>query len=231
MKTLGLIGGMSHESTAVYYKIINEEVKKKAGGLNSAEIVLWSFNFARIEKMQASGDWEVATAEMVSAARKLEQAGADCIVICTNTMHKTAESVQNNISIPLLHIADATAKEIKRKNVKKPLLTGTAFTMEQDFYLGVLRNKHGIDAVVPEKESRDKIHKIIYEELCKGIVSDNSKHQMLNIIEECKNLSGIDGVILGCTEIGLLISPEDSDLPIFDTAEIHAKAAADFAFS
>ena len=225
---IGLIGGMSWESTVVYYQLLNRLTRQRLGGLHSARLLLWSFDFAEIEAYQAAGDWAAATNCMLDAARSLEKGGAECIVICTNTMHKMADEVQQAVAIPLIHIADATAGAIKDAGVQKPLLLGTRFTMEQDFYKGHLEKNHGISVLVPGKEERTTIHDIIYEELCQGEIKPASKQRYLDIVSNAVS-AGADGVIFGCTEVGLLITQDDLDLPAFDTTELHAVAALDFA--
>ncbi len=228
MKTIGLIGGMSWESTAIYYRLLNQMARERLGGLHSAQLLLWSFDFAEIETLQAAGDWAAATEAMVAAARRLERGGADCIVICTNTMHKMAGDVQAAVDIPLIHIGDATAAAVKAAGARKPLLLATRYTMEQDFYKGYLRDRHGIKVTVPDAAGRTVVHDIIYNELCRGVVKPESKRAYLDVIARA---DGIDGVIFGCTEVGLLLSPEDLDLPAFDTTPLHARAALDFALS
>lgn len=230
MKTIGLIGGMSWESTAVYYQYINDAVKERLGGLHSAKSIVWSFDFHDIETLQANGDWEAATQEMISAAQSLERAGAECLIICTNTMHKIAGEVQSACTIPLIHIADATAASIKKSPSTQPLLLGTRYTMEQDFYQGRLQTRHAIDVAIPDDAQREVIHTVIYDELCQGIISHESQEAYLDVIQ-ANTAHGIDGVIFGCTEIGLLLKPEQLDLPVFDTTYIHALAAVDFALS
>jgi len=228
MKTIGLLGGMSWESTAVYYRFLNSMARERLGGLHSAKCLVWSFDFAEVEAVQADGDWGRATDLMVEAARNLERGGAECLLICTGTMQKMAAEVQEAIAIPLLHIADSIAPAVKTAGCKTPLLLATAYTMEQDFYKGHLREKHGIDVRVPEEEDRAEIHRIIYEELCRGEVWPDSKETFLEVVKK-EALEGADGVILGCTEIGLLVKPEDFGVPAFDTTVLHAKAALDFA--
>ena len=230
MKTIGLIGGMSWESTSTYYSLLNRMARERLGGLHSAKLLLWSFDFAEIEALQAHGDWDGASAAMIKAAQKVEKAGADCLIICTNTMHKMALQVQESIGIPLLHIADATAAAIRSSGSVRPLLLATRYTMEQDFYLGRLADC-GVNAIVPDSAGRDEVHKIIYEELCQGIIKKTSKQAYLDIVEKCRQTKGIDSIIFGCTEVGLLISRQDFDLPCFDTTEIHASVAMDFALS
>jgi len=228
MKTIGLIGGMSWESTVTYYQLLNRLARERLGGLHSAELLLWSFDFAEIEALQAAGDWEAATARMVAAARAVERGGADCLLICTNTMHKMAEAVQTAVDIPLLHIADATAAAVKAAGVTAPLLLATRYTMEQDFYKGRLKDKHGIAVRVPDAAGRGIVHDVIYDELCQGIVSPDSKRKYLEVVAQAR-AEGADGVIFGCTEVGLLVTPEDFDVPAFDTTALHARAALEFA--
>lgn len=230
MKTLGLIGGMSWESTAIYYRHLNEIARDRLGGLHSAKLLLWSFDFAEVAARQHAGDWDGASAMMTEAARRLEDGGAEALVICTNTMHKLAEAVEASVGIPLVHIADATAARLKAAGVRRPALLATRFTMEEDFYMGRLRNRHGIDAVVPDERGRGLVHRIIYEELCRGVTNPESKAAYLGEIEHLRR-AGADGVILGCTEITMLIGAEDTDLPVFDTTRIHAEAAMDFALA
>ncbi len=230
MKTIGLIGGMSWESTVVYYRLLNELARERLGGLHSAELILWSFDFAEIEALQAAGDWAAATRRMVEAARRVEQAGAQCLLICTNTMHKMAPEVEAAVEIPLIHIADATAGAIRRSRAERPLLLATAYTMEQDFYKGRLKEAHGIQALVPDAAGRKTVHDIIYEELCRGVIRPESKARYLEVVAENRR-KGADSIIFGCTEVGLLIAPEDFDIPAFDTTRIHAEAALDFALS
>jgi len=228
VKAIGLIGGMSWESTVVYYQLLNRLARQRLGGLHSAKLLLWSFDFAEIEAHQAAGDWEAATDCMVDAARSLEKGGAECIVICTNTMHKMAGEVQDAVKIPLIHIADATATAIKGAGVQRPLLLGTRFTMEQDFYKGHLKNQHDISVLIPDDAERTSVHDIIYQELCQGEIKPASRQRYLDIVRNAAD-AGADGVIFGCTEVGLLIGQEDLQLPAFDTTELHAIAALDFA--
>jgi aspartate racemase len=227
MKVIGLIGGMSWESTAEYYRIINETVKDRLGGLHSAKILLYSLNFAEIEKLQREGKWIEATELMCDAARRVESGGADCLLICTNTMHKMASEVEQAVKIPLLHIADATAREIKKKKIQRVVLLGTKFTMEEDFYKGRLAEKYLLKVIIPSEEDRNIINQIIYHELCLGKVKEESKKQFRRIIEQLTE-EGAGGVILGCTEIPLLIKQQDSPVELFDTTAIHARAAVDF---
>ncbi|MBG6172426.1 aspartate racemase [Labrenzia sp. EL_208] len=228
MKTIGLLGGMSWESTVTYYQFLNRMAREKLGGLHSAQCLIWSFDFAEIEAAQASGDWDRATDMMVNAARQLERGGADCLVICTNTMHKMAGDVEASVNTPLLHIADATAPSITENGCKTPLLLATGYTMEQDFYKGHLKDIHGIDVRVPDADDRTEIHRIIYEELCKGEIWADSKQTLLEIVAK-EHEAGADGVIFGCTEIGLLVSADDFSIPSFDTTALHARAALKFA--
>lgn len=228
MKTIGLIGGMSWESTIEYYRIINELVSKRLGGLNSGKILLYSVNFQEIADLQHENKWDELTEIMIDIAQKLEKAGADVVLICTNTMHKMADEVQKSINIPLLNIIDVTAEKIKEMGLKKVGLLGTKFTMEDDFYKGRLKRKHGIDVLIPDEEGRQIVHDVIYNELCKGRIKEFSKEKFKRIIADLAS-KGAEGVILGCTEIPLLIKQEDCDIPIFDTTMIHAEAAVNFA--
>jgi len=228
MKTIGLIGGMSWESTLEYYRIMNEVINGKLGRLHSAKCIIYSFDFEEIEKLQCERKWKELAEIMIDAAQKLEKAGVDFIVICTNTMHKVADDVQKNINIPLLHIVDVTAEKIKEKGLKKVGLLGTKFTMEEGFYRERLKEKHGIDVVIPEEREREFVHRVIYDELCLGIVKHESKEEFRRIIENLV-CNGAEGIVLGCTEIPLLVGQEDADVPIFDTTTIHAEAAIKFA--
>ena len=227
MKTIGLIGGMSWESSLEYYRIINEQIKEKLGGLHSAKSLMYSVDFEEIEKLQHQGNWKEATKLMIDAAKRLEKGGADFVVICTNTMHKMADDVQNNIKIPLLHIADATAEKIKSKGLKKIGLLGTKFTMEEDFYKGRLIKKYGLDVLIPDAKERQIVHDVIYHELCLGKINQSSKDQFIKII---KNLvdNGAEAVILGCTEIPLLVQQKDVKVLLFDTTRIHAEGAFEY---
>lgn len=225
MKTIGLIGGMSWESTVSYYQIINETIKKKLGGLHSAKILLYSVDFSEIEECQAKGEWDRSAEILSKAAENLEHAGADFIVICTNTMHKVAPQIQERIRIPILHIADATAEVLIHAGIKTVALLGTKYTMTQNFYKEKLLSK-GLSVVIPDEEEVEQVNRIIYEELCLGIISSASRERYTQIIEQLK-AKGAEGVILGCTEIGLLISQKDSVLPVYDTTEIHAQKAAE----
>jgi len=228
MKTIGLIGGMSWESSQEYYRIINETARERLGGLHSARSLMFSFDFAEIEELQAAGEWDEATRRMVAAAQSLEKGGADFLLICTNTMHKMAKEVQDGVEIPLLHIADPTGQVIKAQGIAKIALLGTKYTMEQDFYKGRLQSEFGLEVVVPDEADRQTVHDVIYDELCLGVVKDESKQKYQQIIKRLKT-QGAEGVILGCTEITLLIQQPDTDLPVFDTTRIHAEAAVDLA--
>lgn len=229
-RVLGLIGGMSWESSAEYYRLINEGVRDRLGGLRSARILMWSFDFAEIEALQHAGRWDDATALLVEAARRLERGGAECLVICTNTMHRMADAVQAAVGVPLLHIADPTAARIRAAGLRRIGLLGTAFTMEQDFYRGRLEAQHGLEVLVPEAEDRSVVHRIIYEELVQGRVEPASREAYRAVIARLIE-RGAEAVILGCTEIMLLVRPEDSAVPLFDTTAIHAEAAVEFAVS
>ena len=227
MKTLGLIGGMSWESTVPYYRMINEHVKQQLGGLHSAKLFLYSVDFYEIEKLQMAGDWQQAGEILGNAANALARAGAEVIVVCTNTMHKVADDIERIGGLPLLHIADATAEKIKGQGLRKIGLLGTRFTIEQDFYRGRLQDIHQIEVVTPDEADRAIVHRIIYEELCLGIVNDASREEYRQIIAKLE-LQGVEGIILGCTEITLLVGAEDASVPVFDTTAIHALAAAEF---
>ena len=223
MKTIGLLGGMSWESTVTYYQLINDAVKRELGGLHSAKIVLYSVEFAEIEEMQAAGQWSKAAQVLCSAAQALERAGADFILICTNTMHKVAPQVQRSVNVPLLHIAEATAQELLARGITKVGLLGTRYTMTQEFYRDKLIEA-GLSVLTPDEADMDIVHDVIYNELCLGIVREESKAEYLRIIGDLST-RGAQGVILGCTEIGLLIAQEDTSLPVFDTTRIHAEQA------
>ncbi|WP_027398470.1 aspartate/glutamate racemase family protein [Anaerovorax odorimutans] len=224
MKTIGLIGGMSWESTVTYYKIINNVVKEKLGGLHSAKILLYSVDFQEIEKYQSAGQWEKSGDLLAEVSVKLEKAGADFIVICTNTMHKVVPQISEKISIPIIHIAEATAEKLKENNIKTVALLGTKYTMKQDFYKEKLISV-GIDVLIPDEDEIELVNNVIYNELCLGIISEKSKEEYLKIITRLSN-KGAQGIILGCTEIGLLIKQEYTAIPLFDTTEIHAEKAA-----
>ncbi len=224
MKTIGLIGGMSWESTVTYYQIINNTIKETLGGLHSAKILLYSVDFAEIEVYQANGHWDKIADMLAKVAKNLEMAGADFLVICANTTHKIVPQIQSKINIPIIHIAEATSDSLISAGIKKVALLGTKYTMTQDFYKSKLEDK-GLDVVIPNKEDIEKINSIIYNELCLGIIKDDSRKFYIDVIQKLK-AQGAEGVILGCTEIGLLISQNDSALPVFDTTQIHAKTVA-----
>ena len=226
MKTIGLIGGMSWESTVGYYREINEGIKRRLGGFHSARIVLYSVDFDPIEKLQHEGDWDSTGDMLADAARSVEKGGADFLLICTNTMHKVADQVERAVDIPLLHIADATADVLVDAGVKKVGLLGTAFTMEQDFYKGRLAGKYGLDVIVPDALDRKLVHDIIYQELCLGIFKESSKQEYIRIVDKLTEM-GAEGVILGCTEIGMLISQKDTTATLYDTTKIHAAQAVE----
>lgn len=228
MKTIGLLGGMSWESTVTYYQTINALVKQQLGGFHSAKILLYSVNFDPIEKLQHKGDWAGTAEILTKAAMNLENGGADFLLICTNTMHRVAPQIQESLTIPILHIADATAEELKKSKINKVGLLGTAFTMEHDFYKGRLREKHGLKVITPDQEDRTLVHDVIYNELCMGKFNENSKNAYMQVIEKLKE-SGAEAVILGCTEIALLVGKEKTSIPMFDTAKIHAQQSVKLA--
>jgi len=228
MKTIGLMGGMSWESSAEYYRIINEAIKARLGGFHSAKCVLYSVDFAEIEDLQRGQKWPEMAHILSRAAKNVEAAGADFIVLCTNTMHKVAPDIESAVRIPLLHIADATAKKICAHGLRRIGLLGTRFTMEEDFYKGRLSRTHGLDVLVPDPPDRQTVHRVIFQELVVGRIEQASHKQLLVIIEGLAR-SGAEGVILGCTELGLLVKEKDSPVPLFDTTRIHAEAAVDFA--
>ena len=230
MKTIGLIGGMSWESTADYYRRLNELVKQRLGGLHSAKIVLHSVDFAEIESLQARGAWEEAGRQLAQVARSLEAGGADFLVLCTNTMHKVAPAIEGASALPLLHIADPTATAIRQAGFTRVGLLGTRFTMEQDFYRGRLVERHGLDVIVPDDDGRSRVHRVIYEELCLGVVREESRAGYRQVIARLVD-QGAQAVILGCTEIAMLVSAADAPVPVFDTTAIHAQAAVDAALA
>lgn len=223
-----MIGGMSWESSLEYYRIMNQAVKEKLGGFHSAPCILYSVDFDDVEKLQHQGDWESLTRLMIEAAQRVKKAGADFLVICTNTMHKMADEVQGAIQIPLLHIADVTAEAVKANGQSQVGLLGTKFTMEQDFYKGRLQEIHGIDVLIPEDKERQVIHDILYNELCLGEIKELSKGKFQSIIQNLVK-RGAQGVILGCTEIPLIVRQEDYEIPLYDTTALHSRAAVDFA--
>jgi len=230
MKTIGMIGGMSWESSIEYYRIINQTVREKLGGLHSAKSIMVSVEFAEIEALQHQNRWDELAFIMIEAARSLERGGADFVIICTNTMHKLYDEVQKNIKIPMLNIADATAEKIMADGIDKIALLGTRFTMEEDFYKGRLVNNYGLDVIIPSSEQREIVHRVIYDELCAGIIKPDSRQKYAEIIQSLA-AEGAGGVILGCTEIGLLVKQADSPVPLFDTTEIHARAAVYYALA
>ncbi len=230
MKTIGLIGGMSWESSIEYYRLINEMVRARLGGVHSARSVMYSVDFAEIESLQHQGRWEEATRLMIDAARRVEAGGADFVLICTNTMHKMAEEIQQSISIPLLHIADPTASQALSQGIQQVGLLGTRFTMEEAFYKGRLEERFGLRVLIPEASARQVVHRVIYEELVIGVIREDSRSQFREIIGRLVE-AGAGGIILGCTEIGLLVKADDSRVPLFDTTQLHAAAAVDRALS
>lgn len=230
MKTIGLIGGMSWESTVPYYRLVNEGIKARLGGLHSAKVVLYSVDFHDIEQLQRDGDWDAAGDVLAEAARRLQAAGADLLVLCTNTMHKVAPQMEAAVSIPLLHIADGTAAAIKAAGHRSVGLLGTRFTMEQDFYRQRLQDRHGLQVIVPEADDRRVVHDVIYDELCRGLVRDDSREAYRRIMEDLV-ARGAEAIILGCTEIGLLVGAQDARVPLFDTTALHAAAAVEAALA
>lgn len=230
MRLIGMLGGMSWESTVPYYRTVNETVKARLGGLHSARVLLYSVDFHDIERLQQAGDWTAAGAQLADAARALERGGAECVVLCTNTMHKVAPAIEAAVGIPLLHIADATAAAIQAEGIGRVGLLGTRFTMEDGFYRDRLRERHGLDVLLPGPADRAEVHRVIYEELCLGNTRAASRDAYRRVIADLVR-QGAEGVILGCTEIGLLVGADDSPVPLFDTAAIHARYAAEWAQS
>jgi aspartate racemase len=228
MKVIGLIGGMSWESTTEYYRLINESIKEKLGGLHSAKCVLYSVDFAEVAELQRRGQWPDAAQLLVDAAQNVEKAGADFVLICTNTMHKLADTIQARVGTPLLHIADATAEKVKRAGIQRVGLLGTRITMEEDFYRGRLADRHGLEVAIPNPDDRETVNRIIYEELCLGVIRPESKARIAGIISRLAQM-GVEGIILGCTELGLLLEAGDSSVPLFDTTRAHALAAVEAA--
>lgn len=228
MKTIGMLGGMSWESTSTYYRLINEGIKFSLGGLHSAKIAMYSVDFDEIEKLQHAGNWDSTATILSNAAQAIEAGGADFLLICTNTMHKVAPQIEDQIGIPLLHIADATAQQLQQDGIEKVGLLGTRFTMEQGFYKDRLTEKFGIEVVTPAQPERDIIHRVIYEELCMGKISDSSRQQYLEIINAL-SAKGAEAVILGCTEIALLVGQNHTTTPLYDTTQLHCEAAVRFA--
>jgi aspartate racemase len=230
VKTIGLIGGMSWESSIEYYRIINQAVKQRLGGLHSAKCIMYSVDFAEVEPLQHEGQWEEAAKHMIRAAQSVEAAGADFLVLCTNTMHKTAGEIEKATSIPLLHIADATAQQIKQQGLTTVGLLGTRFTMEDDFYKGRLIQRHSLSVLVPDQTERRIIHEVIYDELCRGVIQSASRQTYVEIMDHLVS-RGAEAIILGCTEIGLLVGADDCRVPVFDTTKIHAQAAVELALA
>jgi len=227
MKTIGLIGGMSWESSLEYYRVLNETVKERLGGLHSAKCIMFSFDFEKIEKLQSEDKWDDLSGLVEEATQSLNRAGVDCIVICSNTMHKTVEYIEGKVDIPILHIADAAAEGIIKNGIKKVGLLGTKFTMEMDFYKGRLKEKYDIDVVIPNEEDREIINHVIFNELCLGILKQSSKRKFIEIISDLIS-KGAEGIVLGCTEIPLLIKQEEVEVPVFDTMTLHSIYAVDF---
>jgi aspartate racemase len=230
MKTIGLIGGMSWESTVPYYRQVNEGIKARLGGLHSAKVVMYSVDFHEIEQLQRDGDWDAAGDMLAEAARRLQSAGADLLVLCTNTMHKVAPQMEAAVSIPLLHIADATGAAITAAGHRTVGLLGTRFTMEQDFYRQRLQDRHGLQVLVPEAADRSVVHDVIYDELCRGVIRDASRGAYRRIMDDLV-ARGAEAIILGCTEIGLLVGSRDASVPLFDTTAVHAMAAVEAALA
>lgn len=230
MKTIGMLGGMSWESTSNYYREINQLVKAQLGGFNSAKIVMYSVNFEEIEKLQSAGEWDKTGTILSDAALSLKAAGADFLMICTNTMHKVANQVEQDTGLPLLHIADATGEQLKAQGISKVGLLGTAFTMEQEFYKGRLQEKFGIEVIVPNGVQRKLVHEVIYNELVQGLLNNRSRNDFITVISDLQE-NGAEAVILGCTEIAMLVNQNDTRVPLFDTTEIHAQAAVHYALS
>lgn len=230
MKTIGLIGGMSWESSMAYYRIINETTRARLGGLHSAKSIMYSVDFSEIEALQHQGNWEELVMRMINVARNVEKGGADFVIICTNTMHKMAEDVQNHITIPLLHIADVTADKIKSRGMKTVALLGTRFTMEENFYKDRLIRNYGLEVMIPPTDEMQIVHDVIFNELCVGEIKKSSRKQYVDIMERLME-NGAEGIILGCTEIGLLVQDQDCRVPLFDTTRIHAEAAVEYALA
>jgi aspartate racemase len=230
MRLLGLIGGMSFESSAVYYRLINEGVNERLGGLHSARLILHSVDFADIARYQAAGDWDAAGHVLADVAQSLQRGGAEGFVLCTNTMHKVADAITGRVDLPLIHIVDVTAEAVRAAGCRRPLLLATRYTMEDAFYVGRLRDRHGIAALTPDAPGRDTVHRIIYEELCRGIVTEASRRELLAVIGRAR-ATGADGVILGCTELGLILNQTQVAEPVFDTTRLHAGAAIDFSLA
>jgi len=230
MRTIGLLGGMSWESSSEYYRLLNEAVRDRLGALHSAECVMWSVDFAPIEALQREGDWDEAARVLAGHAARLAAAGAECLVLCTNTMHRLADEIQAAIAIPLIHIADATAERVKAAGVQQVGLLATRYTMEQDFYRGRLASRHGLSVLVPPEPDLTLVHEVIYDELCRGLVEDRSRTEYRRVIAGLES-AGAQGIIYGCTEIDLLIGPADASVPVFDSTRIHVEAAVEWALA
>lgn len=230
MRVLGLIGGMSWESSASYYRLLNEGVRRRLGGQHNARTLMYTVDFADVESMQREGRWEEAGDLLADAARRLERGGADCVVLCTNTMHKLADRIESAVGIPLLHIVDATAAALAARGFDRVGLLGTAFTMEEAFYRGRLRDRFGVETIVPDEDGRRLVHGVIYDELCQGVVRPESRAAYAAVMGRLAEM-GAQAIVLGCTEIGLLVGPADSPLPLFDTTALHAAAAVEYALS
>jgi aspartate racemase len=230
MKRIGLLGGMSWESSAVYYRLVNEATRDALGGLHSADCILRSVDFAEIESLQREGRWDVAGERLADEARALVAAGAELLVLCTNTMHKVAEAIVAAVEIPFVHIADTTAHAVRQEGLTTVGLLATAYTMEQDFYVGHLRDEHGLEVLIPREDDRRIVHEVIYEELCVGIVDDGSRDEYRRIMRDLA-ARGAEGILLGCTEIDLLVGEEDSPVPVFDTTRLHAQRAVELALA
>ena len=230
MKKIGLIGGITWQSTKLYYEYLNMMVSEALGGKYSCSCLIESVNFADISAKQSAGDWDTLHIQMATIAKSLETAGADIILVCANTMHLSADKIKENINVPLLHIAEATGKAIQEKGIQKVLLLGTKYTMELDFYKDILKEQYGIEVVIPSAEDREVVHQVIYDELSKGIISNDSRAKYVEIIKKSES-NGAEAAILGCTEIPLLIQSQDCDIPVFDTTKLHAEAAVEFALA
>ena len=230
VRTIGLLGGMSWESSSEYYRLLNQAVRERLGGLHSAECVMWSVDFAAIEELQRSGDWDEAARRLVGLARRVERAGAECLVLCTNTMHRLADDIQAAIDIPLLHIADATAARVRAAGIASVGLLATRYTMEQAFYRGRLADRHGLEVLVPPEPDLSLVHDVIYRELCRGQVREASREAYRRVISELE-AAGAGGIIYGCTEIDLLVGPDDASVPVFDSTRIHVNAAVEWALT
>lgn len=230
MKRIGLLGGMSWESSAEYYRFLNEEVRDRCGGLHSADCLLRSVDFTEIEPLQRSGLWDEAGARLADEARALVGAGAEVLVLCTNTMHKVADAISAAVDVPFVHIADATAEAVLAQRLRTVGLLATGYTMEQDFYVGRLRETHGLEVLVPDAEDRRIVHDVIYDELCIGAIKDSSREEYRRIMLELRE-RGAEGILLGCTEIDLLVGPEDAPVPVFDTTRLHVQKAVDLALA